>query len=304
MSAEVIIRPTTIEDLPTIAAIRLATYPYLVRSLEAYQQRFPIVPERARKLDVVAVADGLVVGRATAELDIFTTEQGAAGVDVLVAAEHRRQGIGTALFAQAELHLGEIGARRVRAWVPGEPDLLNWARGLDFEPSRPVSYSKADPTALPAMPDLPPGVTLVSTADLGPEATYELDRVTVTDEPGDVEIEMIPYEEWLALEWDDVDRRHDLSVVALVDGVPAAYTVVQADQETGRSWSGGTGVLRDFRGRGLAKLVKSDSLRRVAAAGITAAYTANDDQNAPMLAVNNWLGYRVTATQWSCLRTL
>ena len=39
--------------------------------------------------------------------------------------------------------------------------------------------------------------------------------------------------------------------------------------------------------------------RRAAAAGITAAYTSNDAVNAPMLAVNTWLGYQPTATERS-----
>ncbi|WP_412541199.1 GNAT family N-acetyltransferase [Longispora sp. K20-0274] len=304
MSAEVIIRPATAEDLPEIMAIRTGEYPYMVRSLEGYRRIFESVPARARKLHLVAVAGGVVAGVGTAELDIFTAEEGAGEAAVTVRPEYRGQGIGTALFAHAEQHLGEIGARRVRTWVRDVPEYLAWARRFDFEPSRPVTFSRADPTNLPAMPALPAGVTLISAAEAGPRMMYELDQATVADEPGDIEIEMVPYDEWLTLLWGDADMRHDLGVVALVDGVPAASTVVQADLATGRSWSGGTGVLRDFRGRGLAKLVKSDSLRRVAAAGITAAYTANDDQNAPMLAVNTWLGYRVTATQWSCMRTL
>jgi hypothetical protein len=34
------------------------------------------------------------------------------------------------------------------------------------------------------------------------------------------------------------------------------------------------------------------------------AYTANDEANAPMLAVNTRLGYRPVDTQWSCLASL
>jgi GNAT superfamily N-acetyltransferase len=87
--------------------------------------------------------------------------------------------------------------------------------------------------------------------------------------------------------------------MAIVDGVAVAGTFVEADLATGRSWSGFTGVLREHRGRGLAKLVKSVSLRRAVATGITAAYTSNDGENAPMLAVNTWLGYQITAAQRS-----
>ena len=46
------------------------------------------------------------------------------------------------------------------------------------------------------------------------------------------------------------------------------------------------------------------ALRRAAAAGIVGAFTSNDDENGPMLAVNNWLGYRRGETQTGLLRTL
>jgi RimJ/RimL family protein N-acetyltransferase len=84
-------------------------------------------------------------------------------------------------------------------------------------------------------------------------------------------------------------------MVAIADGKVVAGTAVLADGD--RSASGFTGVRPGYRGRGLAKLVKSASLRRVAEAGITSSLTSNDGANAPMLAVNEWLGYRPVATQ-------
>jgi RimJ/RimL family protein N-acetyltransferase len=65
-----------------------------------------------------------------------------------------------------------------------------------------------------------------------------------------------------------------------------------------------TGSRRAYRGRGLAKLAKTDSLHRARAAGYTEAFTGNDTGNAPMLAINAWLGYRPTATEWHYLRDL
>jgi RimJ/RimL family protein N-acetyltransferase len=64
-------------------------------------------------------------------------------------------------------------------------------------------------------------------------------------------------------------------------------------------WSDGTGTLRAHRGRGLAKYAKSTALHRAAAAGLRSAYAANDETNRPMIAINEWLGYRPCATQWS-----
>jgi GNAT superfamily N-acetyltransferase len=58
-----------------------------------------------------------------------------------------------------------------------------------------------------------------------------------------------------------------------------------------------TGTLRAYRGRGLAKLVKNDSLHRARAAGYTHAFTGNDADNRPMLAINKWFGYEIGATE-------
>jgi GNAT superfamily N-acetyltransferase len=81
-----------------------------------------------------------------------------------------------------------------------------------------------------------------------------------------------------------------------------AFTLVKRDSE--RMWSDMTATLPQYRGRGLARLVKTAALQRVAARGVTIAYTSTDESNAPMLAVNTRLGYRPVATQWSCLTTV
>jgi GNAT superfamily N-acetyltransferase len=94
-----------------------------------------------------------------------------------------------------------------------------------------------------------------------------------------------------------------MSQVALVDGVAAAYTFVEANLETGRCWSGGTATLPAYRSRGLAKVLKSVALRKAAAAGITNAITANDYTNGPMLAINDWLGYQEIDSEVSMLKT-
>jgi RimJ/RimL family protein N-acetyltransferase len=93
-----------------------------------------------------------------------------------------------------------------------------------------------------------------------------------------------------------------LSVAAMTGDEMVSFTAMETDGD--RAWSGMTGAIPSYRGRGLAKLVKSVALRRCAAAGITAAYTSNDDENAPMLAINNWLGYHRVQTELGLLRPL
>ena len=45
-------------------------------------------------------------------------------------------------------------------------------------------------------------------------------------------------------------------------------------------------------------------LHRARAAGLTEAFTHNDGSNAPMLAVNDWLGYERCAAEWKYTREL
>jgi hypothetical protein len=54
----------------------------------------------------------------------------------------------------------------------------------------------------------------------------------------------------------------------------------------------------------LAKVVKSAALTRSREAGFVTAYTGNDAGNKPMLAVNKWLGYQLTAAAWTAEKEL
>ena len=53
-----------------------------------------------------------------------------------------------------------------------------------------------------------------------------------------------------------------------------------------------TGTLPECRGRGLARVVKLESLRHAANAGLSRVFTGNDEENEPMLAISRSLGYR------------
>jgi RimJ/RimL family protein N-acetyltransferase len=62
-----------------------------------------------------------------------------------------------------------------------------------------------------------------------------------------------------------------------------------------------TGTLRDYRGRGLALLAKRATLVNAAARGVELVSTENDEKNAPMLRVNEKLGYQLVGStlMWS-----
>jgi GNAT superfamily N-acetyltransferase len=70
----------------------------------------------------------------------------------------------------------------------------------------------------------------------------------------------------------------------------------------GRAVTDMTGTLRDYRGRGLALLVKRATLVNAARRGVEFVSTEkNDETNGPMLRVNEKLGYRTAGStlMWS-----
>ena len=59
----------------------------------------------------------------------------------------------------------------------------------------------------------------------------------------------------------------------------------------GTVWTGYTCTHPDYRGRGIARAVKLQSLAQAAQLGVPVVCTDNDAENAPMLHINEMLGY-------------
>ncbi len=146
-----------------------------------------------------------------------------------------------------------------------------------------------DPRTVTELPAA--GVDLRPITDVDPHLVHEVDLEATRDMPSTEAINAMPYEEW-----EQHTIQHPLftaegSFVAMVDGVAAAVSLLCVDTESGRSLNMFTGTARAYRGRGLGLAVKLGSIHWAAAHGITTMVTANDAENAPMLAINRRLGY-------------
>jgi GNAT superfamily N-acetyltransferase len=300
MTTPVVIRAAVGDDAEAVAAVRRAVYSYKVMSAAAIRHMITVSQPAERFLPLVAVCGGEVVAWGSAGLNVWTSEPGQSELTIYVHPDHRKQGIGTALAERLHQHLTEVGARRVRTFV--QPEGLEFARNLGYDGTRRMHYSGVDVRALPAQPETPDGIELVTLDQVGPRQAYTADTIAGLDEPGDAPMDAVGYDEWLEEIWHGPSMDKSLSVAAMVGDEIVCFTVVETAGD--RAWSGMTGTIPSYRGRGLAKLVKSVALRRAAAAGITAAYTSNDDENAPMLAINNWLGYQRVQTEFGLLHYL
>jgi GNAT superfamily N-acetyltransferase len=108
----------------------------------------------------------------------------------------------------------------------------------------------------------------------------------------------------VTVSWNNPDSRRDLSFAVLDGDRVLSFVTTTADPDRGVIWSNLTGTVPSDRGRGLAKVVKSHALAAARDAGFVTASTGNDAGNAPMLAVNRWLGYRETSGAWTAEKDL
>ncbi|MEU3984944.1 GNAT family N-acetyltransferase [Streptomyces sp. NPDC026672] len=313
------LRPEARTDVEGFARVRHRALPFILNTPDALVYDLAHAHPDAHYRPLVAVADGEVIGTAQVGLVHDSPQPGQGYVNVYTDPAARRRGAGALLVRAAEEHLAARGARRLFSWVLDEPDNRAFAERHGYRAGRGAHFLRLDLAhgTLPPRGPLPPGVELRTGADFAddPRPLFTLDAETLSDEPGEIDHEFTDYEAWLAETWRHPLLSHELTSVAVVDGRPAAFSAARTDGGTlprSRMRSSGgtpigtvmTGTARAFRGRGLAKLAKNDSLHRARAAGLTEAFTGNDAGNGPMLAINKWFGYEICATEVHHVRDL
>ncbi|NIK61221.1 GNAT family N-acetyltransferase [Kribbella shirazensis] len=277
-------------DVDAAVALHDAMVPYLVvtRGMLVRRLGTPVVPGRGT---FAALDHGELVGWATTGL-IGGSVPLDGELRVIVRPEYRRRGIGTRLLEATHANLRAAGATTARVFA--DPRAVGWAARFGYRQTRQVHYAGIDPRKVPPQPEAPSAVHLVPLSDVDPHLLYAADMVAQRTKPGDAKISSRPYDEWLAAVWNSQDTVLDLSMAAIHQGEVVAFTLGLGDHT--KIWSKMTSTMPQYRGRGLAKLVKAAALHRAADAGVEGAYTANYDGNTPMLAVNEWLGYHRIAT--------
>ncbi|WP_028815651.1 GNAT family N-acetyltransferase [Streptomyces flavidovirens] len=295
-----IVREFTPADTDAWVRVRRAAVPFMVTTRESVAfERETAHPDKKMRM-LVAEEDGEVIGTAFAGIAYDSTEPGQSSLTAYISPRRRGRGAGSLLLRAAEEHLAAEGATAVYAWVLDTPESRAFAEKRGYRPTRPLHFQHLDlaNAPLPERQPLPAGVELRTAADFmdDPRPMFKADAETTADEPSDISTDFTDYDDWLNHTWNHPLLDHGLSTVVLVGGQVAAFTAAHTDGLT-RYWSGMTGTVRAHRGRGFAKLAKTDSLLRARAAGYTDAYTSNDADNQPMLAVNKWFGYEICASE-------
>ena len=284
-------------DIAAIAHLWAEAVPYLVRSAAAIETTMAYDGTVGRRR-TVAVLDDRVIGTATS----FLRPDGVGAIQLAVDPEHRGRGAGTALYDDAMGSLDSQGAAITEGVANDDPASLAFARRRGFAVNGEHRISGVDPrTVDPVGP--PPDELEPIRCDRLPDTDSLLatHNASAKDDPsGHSRVHTAA--EFRSQWWDSPDNANDLSWAMLDGETVAAFTSVQVDRERGRAWSSMTATHPSYRGRGLATWLKRATLNSLADAGVTRAMTANDVQNAAMLAVNDRLGYRPIATLYAVRR--
>ena len=275
------------EDATAVAEVWAAAQPLLVRSAARAEAdlRHDTVVDLCRW---VAVLEDRLVGTSYAR----RLDDGTVMVAVEVHPDSGSRGVGTALLGTALTAFTD--AHELTAVCSDDPISLAFAVRNNFVPIGEHRIAGVDPRTVPPAGPVPAGLREVWLDEVDPELVRVAHNTSAADDPSGLS-RVYDRETFRVDWWSSPDNAPDLGRGLLdesgAEPVLAAFTSVQVDRPRGRAWSSMTASRPAYRGRGLARWVKQRMLNAVAAAGVTLASTANDATNAPMIAVNDALGY-------------
>lgn len=138
------------------------------------------------------------------------------------------------------------------------------------------------------------GVKLLTVAEWAdPEKfrkLYRLNEETIQDVPHSLPIITEAYDDFERRR-KAPDRREDRWWIAVRGDEVVAMSYLKFPPVRGSVWTGYTCADREYRGRGIARAVKLQSLAQAVELGVPSVRTDNDAENAPMLHINQALGY-------------
>jgi GNAT superfamily N-acetyltransferase len=218
--------------------------------------------------------------------------------DVAVVPARRRQGIGSALFAEISARARELGKDEIQGEVQ-ESDRESRAffehRGFVAVGGETALVLELEDIEPPAVE--PPGGVRIVTRAAEPDRLDEMYALAVQadeDIPGSLGDQS--YERWRAMDIDRPTCLPELCFLALAGDEVIGYALLQAHGE--RAFHGLTVTRRDWRRRGVASALKRAEISAAKRAGFERLLTESEERNEPMRRLNEKLGF-VPAPEWS-----
>ncbi|NKE07779.1 MULTISPECIES: GNAT family N-acetyltransferase [Mesobacillus] len=138
------------------------------------------------------------------------------------------------------------------------------------------------------------GIQLTTLADLTRVETetelYELCVETAKDNPGQYS-SLPPFEQWRKEFLPEANSRKEWVFLAIDGDRLIGVSQLFSTEDEGVLYTNYTGILKEYRGRGIAKALKLRSIEAAMKAGAHTLTTDSEEKNAPMQLINRSLGY-------------
>jgi GNAT superfamily N-acetyltransferase len=243
----------------------------------------------------LAIEDGADAGAGVA-VHGWHSAAGVGRVGVFVTPGRRGRGHGGALLETLNAWLRERGCSEALSSVREDDGTsLAWAARRGFAEVGRNSTLVLDLDTVEALdPALPAGVEIVTWAER-PDLTtgmYAVYCEAAPDIPGEEE-EPPELEAWLANDMQGSSDRPEATFMAVSDGVVVGYAKLSvSDSRADVAWHDLTGVLRAWRGRGVAGALKRTQIAWAKTNGYRQLKTQNEERNEPVQRLNRRHGYR------------
>jgi len=233
---------------------------------------------------------------------------------VLVAPDQRGNGLGARMYSAALDQARQYGATHLESRVSeNDAGSTRFAQKRGFQVERhtfvsTLDLASFDEKCFETLRERVSGFSFFSLAEAGltgenKRRLYTLNRATALDNPGNHGT----FPEYDTFEMNIFNAawfRADTQILAADGDQWVGLAALSIDDEQRYAYNAFTGVLRDYRGRGLAQALKLHTILLAKRAGMRYIRTDNDSQNAPVLAVNRKLGYQPESGSYQLLCTL
>ncbi len=291
------------EDYAMMVAIVNRVWPDYPDTVAEWQHRDRTRAAKLKWQRYLAFLDGEPVALATYRQMLWMYHPRKFRISVNVLPEHRRQGIGTALYQ----HL-------LQELIPHDPIELMAVTREDYEESvrflqhrgfqevqrqweSILEVASFDPTPFAGVAEkvAAQGIQIRTVRELesDPERDrklYELEAALDEDVPSPEPSTMPEFEEWQKV-WDDPSLLPDGWFVAVHGDQYVGMSALWGSQASRDLYTGLTGVRRAYRRKGIATAMKLRAIAYAQATGAPRIRTWNEVNNQGMLSINERLGF-------------
>jgi GNAT superfamily N-acetyltransferase len=283
-------------------------------TLETFQEQEAEREPNAELWRVLSKENEKALG--AAELSVRpSTPHGWRDASIIVAADAEHQGFGSTLLEALLTEARRAGLIGLETSVRDtDPNSRSWLerRGFEFDFHRFESALHLSDYQSQRFADVVPraesrGVRFATAAEFGTEAgtrtLHALDNRLFLDTPDAPGRTPLSFERFKKLVFQNPRAAPEGVIVAMRGDAAVGMTITLRERKD-EFYTGMTGVDREYRGLGIALALKVLSIQHAIQAGAESMTTHNHSKNAPMIAINQKLGYRQRPGLWVLKRHL